>query len=196
MSHLDSPLEKKYAAERTRMGLEQSKRAAAIGSRGMDGWNAKTDGYFAEGKGFKDGFVKVDRGRVVAGDRDGDGKVSMSERLDADGDGKVSAAEYASGMDRMSRSGGSFAALSVGVSATERASWTRFREDRAQGRYVANVAERVRAHADNMVFNPLRGGWTPAAQGRWQGVSRGDYTNRNLKAGRYGEAAVQIRRGR
>ena len=120
--------------------------------------------------------------------------------MDADGDGKVSAAEYASGMDRMSRGAGSFAALSVGVSAAERAGWSRFREDRTQGRYVPTVSERVRANADigNMVFNPLRGGWTSAAQGRWQSPSRsrGDFTNRNLKPGYYGEATVQIRRGR
>ena len=62
MSHLDSPLERLAALER-----------ASAGMRGATGATLKANP--------NEGFVGQDL--------DGDGKMSLAERLDADGDGKI-----------------------------------------------------------------------------------------------------------
>ena len=144
-------------------------------------------GYHSEGKNFRDGFVKVDRGRAIAGDRDGDGKVSQLERFDKDGDGKISMEEFAATTNAPTNSTHHFAAASVGVSKAEMQNWRRHRADRFNGRYVPTVAERVRAAAERgapMVFDPIRGGWMShgSATGQWGGPrSRDAFLNRNVR---------------
>lgn len=174
MSHLDSPLEMQFAEERRQMGMEQAKAAAKLGPRGMDGFNAITDGYFEEGKGFKDGFVKVNRDTgPVKGDADGDGKLSMAERMDADGDGKISAEEFARGLEKLDGdTAGHYeeahhAARSVGVSAAEREQWAALRAHRQQGVYVPPSKARAEATSPPKVFDRQLGGWVaPDGAGR------------------------------
>lgn len=186
------------------MGIEQSKRAAKVVVRGFDGHDANIDGYHAAGKGFRDGFVKVDRGRTVQGDRDGDGKVSMAERLDADGDGKISMAEYSNfNSSKINETSEHYAAFSVGVNEATRASWASLREGRGNrysGRYVPLVAERVRQGADKMVHDASKGGWHQVTD-TWSGPhGHGASTNRNIRSGShgtssYGQAAAQLAGG-
>ena len=94
----------------------------------------------------------------------------------------------------------SHAALSVGVSAAERMGWARFRQGRSEGRFAQTIAQRVRAGANDMVYNPLKGGWTNnASSSRWAGPERAGPTgsvNRNVRQGFsdvVGQARAQIR---
>ena len=142
-------------------------------------------GYHYEGKNFRDGFVKVDRGRTIAGDRDGDGKVSQLERFDKDGDGKISMEEFAATTNNPTDATHHYAASSLGVSKAEMDGWKRYRTDRFNSRYVPTVAERVRNAAERserMVFDPLKGGWVSRAeQQQWPGPrSRDAFLNRNV----------------
>jgi len=140
-----------------------------------------------------------DRGRVVKGDVDGDGKVSLAERYDKDGDGKISMHEYAAQTNSPnSRTHGEqHAAANVGVSAAVREGWASFRADKFNGRVVPAIAERMRTNtetggggAGGLVYDASRGGWTDGSCVRgpagststWAGPGRYD-GNRNVKAG-------------
>ena len=124
-------------------------------------------GYHYEGKNFKDGFVKIDRGRAIAGDRDGDGKVSQLERFDKDGDGKISLEEFAATTNSPTDATHHYAASSVGVSKAEMDGWKRYRAGRFEGRYVPTVAERVRNAPSAAAPPPRLAAGVPRRSGCW-----------------------------
>lgn len=143
MSHLDSPLERLAALER-----------ASAGMRGATGATLKANP--------NEGFVGQDL--------DGDGKMSLAERLDADGDGKISADEFAM-MSKFSVSANpgdevSHAARSCGArSEEERQSWAAFREKRVNGQWLPPSPERVAELPAPMVYSPQHGGWVSKDRG-------------------------------
>ena len=143
MSHLDSPLERLAALER-----------ASAGMRGATGATLKANP--------NEGFVGQDL--------DGDGKMSLAERLDADGDGKISADEFAM-MSKFSVSATpgdevSHAARSCGArSEEERLSWAAFREKRVNGQWLPPSPERVAELPAPMIYSPQLGGWVSKDRG-------------------------------
>ena len=161
MSHVDSPLERKAAAERAAMGQRNAKGVNSMANRAND----------------RDNFAVE---RVV--DKDGDGKISNLERFDKDGDGKISMEEYAKVTDSVSGTAGGvvlgYAADSVGASAEEREQWGQLRAPKAAGQFVPNVKQRVQQ--EQARFDPVKGGWVKAAP-TWNGP--GDWqSNRNVRS--------------
>jgi hypothetical protein len=166
-------------------------------------------GYFAQGKNFEDnGFVKrAWTGEKQAGDLDGDGHVSLVERLDKDGDGKIEMWEYAADLNKP-QTEEVWTASAVGAPLQERQGWAALREARTHGRFVPTVAERVRAAQDQMIYHPPSGGWqnrVHAASPRssataWAGPGTPGTVNYNLKPRSVGSVAQQamaerLRRG-
>lgn len=143
MSHLDSPLERLAALERVDAGMRNATGATLKGNP-----NA--------------GFVGKDL--------DGDGKLSLAERLDADGDGKISMDEFAM-MSKFSVSEKpgdevSHAARSCGAkSEEERKGWAAFRKARVEGQWVPTNTERIAEQPAKMTFSPEKGGWISPDRG-------------------------------
>jgi len=100
----------------------------------------------------------------VPSDLDGDGKISLAERMDADGDGKISAEEYAvtTNLPKSTFPGDevSHAVRSCGAkSEEERLGWANFRAMRANGQFVPNTPQRVAELKQPMVYSAQMGGW-------------------------------------
>jgi len=120
----------------------------------------------------------------IAGDADGDGRLSLAEQYDADGDGKISMAEYAASTNNPTGPA-SHAAASVGATHEARMGWAKLREARSSGHFVPTIAERTRDAADQMGYNPRQGGWTQSTP-QWGGPGPSSPApgvgNRNVRA--------------
>ena len=105
----------------------------------------------------------------LAGDKDGDGRYSISE-LYGGRDGKVSMAAYAATTNAPNAftHPEQHAAASVGARPEVRAGWAKLREARSAGRFVPTMAERARAAGDEMKYDPRAGGWA-SSKTRWTG---------------------------
>lgn len=166
-------------------------------------------GYFAQGKNFEDnGFVKrAWTGVKQEGDLDGDGHVSLLERMDKDGDGKIEMWEYAADINKP-QTEEVWTANAVGAPLEERQGWAALRAARSTGRFVPTVAERVRAAQEQMIYDPRNGGWqqrshraSPRSKSpAWAGPGTPGQVNYNLKPRSVGGVAQQamaekLRRG-
>jgi len=165
MSHIDSPLEKRAAAERARIGEAHATGALFKGGGGRVNERANV--------------------RNISVDRDGDGHISLLEKFDTDGDGKIEMHEYAATTNAVSGTAGGiaedFAANSVGASAKVRQGWAKVREATKRGAYVPTNAERVRQVAEGgLVYSANVGGWlSPSMASGYQGES--PVNNRNVR---------------
>ena len=163
MSHIDSPLERKAAAERAAMGMANAKGVT---------------GLLADRANERENVIT----KVV--DRDGDGHISTLERFDTDGDGKISMNEYAKITDAQSGTAGGlvvgYAADHVGASAEARKEWGQLRAAQQSGQYVPLVGERARATQEPRRYDPVRGGWV-RAEPTWAGPGDAQ-SNRNIRS--------------
>lgn len=163
MSHIDSPLERKAAAERAAMGMANAKGVT---------------GLLADRANERENVIT----KVV--DKDGDGHISTLERFDTDGDGKISMNEYAKITDAQSGTAGGlvvgYAAEHVGASAEARKEWGQLRAAQQSGQYVPLVGERARATQEPRRYDPVRGGWV-RAEPTWAGPGDAQ-SNRNIRS--------------